>query len=142
MKSRTIAHATALALGEQIRCTIRRENTSIRIISDEDNDTLSPEETKTEQRAEGEDRGRNYCLLPLSYICQSFQIHGGYNAATERIDFISIHASVCPLRHYSKRTTGFVIAVRKLTVFLYAVFLGLYNIKWLSLANNWLGTRD
>ena len=48
-----------------------------------------------------------------------FQIHGGSNAATARIGFISIHASVCPLRHYSQRTTGFVMTVRKLTVFLY-----------------------
>ena len=87
-------------------------------------------------------RQRKKFLSVAIVVCQSFQIHGGSNAATARIGFISIHASVFPLRHYSQRTTGFVIAVRELTVFLYAIFLGLYNIKWLSLANNWLGTRD
>ena len=135
-----IAHATAL----EIICTIslRWENTSTNHFRRRQ--WHSFRWRKKDGAKSGRRRQRKKFLSIAIVVCQSFQIHVRSNAATARIGFISIHASVCPLRHYSQRTTGLVIAVREPTVFLYAVFLGLYNIKfkWLSLANNWVGTRD
>ena len=135
-----IAHATAL----EIICTIslRWENTSTNHFRRRQ--WHSFRWRKKDRTKSGRWRQRKKLLSIAIVVCQSFQIHVGSNAATARIGFISNHASVCPLRHFSQRTTGLVIAVRELTVFLYAVLLGLSNItfKWLSLANNWVGPRD
>ena len=114
-----IAHATALAQGEQPGNYLYDQPEMRKHLYKSfqmKTKTLFPLK-KRRRNKELKVKTEEEILANVVYL--SFQIHGGSNAATATIGFISIHASVCPLRHYSQRTTGFVMTVRKLIVFLY-----------------------